>query len=305
MLKKSCFTKRWLQSKYYLLKKHYGQRFGLGSLAVSRTHIVNWFLSPLGQRVLSEEQKIIDALLLKMFGYHLMQLSVLPSVPLFSNTVTGHQFMVEPVSSIALALVDKSMLSVNAHFEYLPIDADVIDVAIVHHALDFSTHPHQLLREATRTLIPNGHIILVGFNPFSLLGLGHSIARLLSRSYIYRRQRLPVSRLKDWFEVLDLELVYSQQGYHGLPLHRYDSARLNRILKWVLPFWGGFYVLVLRKNIASMTMLQSKWKRKSVLPVWQKSVVTQSSHTNNNHTHTNDNSHHQKLATPPRDNNTQ
>jgi SAM-dependent methyltransferase len=282
-------NKQWLEKKYCLLKKCYGRRFGLRSLAVSRSHVVGWFSSPLGQRVLSEEQKIVDELLPEMFGYHLMQLGVLPNKPLFSSSATGHQFMIEPLieqlpeplKDVTKSVSENMGSSVNAHFEQLPIDADVIDVAIVHHALDFSTHPHQLLREVTRTLIPNGHIVLMGFNPFSLLGVGHTIARLLSRSYIYRRQRLPVSRLKDWFEVLGLELVYSRQGYHGLPLNRHYSDRLNRIVKWVLPFWGGVYVLVLRKNITPMTMIQSKWKKRSVLPVWRKGVVTQSTHTMN------------------------
>jgi SAM-dependent methyltransferase len=281
-------NKKGFKKKYCLLKKLYGRRFGLRSLAVSRPHIVSWFSSTLGQRVLSEEQKIVDDLLPEMFGYHLMQLSVLPNKPLFLSSATGHQFMIEPsIESLIEPLkgitksADENMnSSVNAHFEQLPIEADVIDVAIVHHALDFSTHPHQLLREVTRTLIPHGHIVLVGFNPFSLLGIGHAIARLFSRSYTYRRQRLPVARLKDWFEVLDLELVYSRQVYHGLPLNRYYSDRLNRILKWVLPFWGGCYVLALRKNITPMSMIQSKWKRKSVLPVWRKGVVTQSTHAN-------------------------
>jgi ubiquinone/menaquinone biosynthesis C-methylase UbiE len=273
-------VKQWLEQKQRWIKKCLGRRFGLRSLTVSQTQIAEWFASALGQRVLAEEQQYIDELLPEMFGYHLMQLGVLPISSLFSASSTGHQFVIEPCGLICNNESDnnkKSVSSLIAQFEQLPIDADVIDVALLHHALDFSTHPHQLLREVTRVLIPSGHIVLVGFNPFSLLGFGHSIARLFSNSDIYKRQHLPISRLDDWFEVLDLELVYNRRGYYGLPLNRYCSIRINRWLKMLMPVIGGFYVLVLRKNITPMTKIQTKWKKRSVLPVWRKGVATHSS----------------------------
>ena len=284
-------AKKWFEKKQQRMTERLSRRFGMRSLAFSQTQIANWFTSLLGQRVLAEEQQCIDALLPEMFGYHLMQLSVLPASNLFTASSTGYQFTVNPCDPRCDSASgnefrkepDKesdekiSTSSLIAHFEQLPIDADVIDVALLHHALDYSTHPHQLLREVTRVLIPNGHVVLVGFNPFSLLGIGHSIARLFSKADIYKRQHLPVSRLKDWFEVLDLELVYSRRGYYGLPLNRYYSSRMDRWLGLLLPFLGGFYVLVLRKNITPMTKIQTKWKRRSVLPVWRKGVATHSS----------------------------
>jgi SAM-dependent methyltransferase len=283
-------AKKWFEKKQQWMTERLNRRFGMCSLAFSQAQIANWFTSVLGQRVLAEEQQCIDVLLPEMFGYHLMQLSVLPGLNLFSASSTGYQFTVNPCESLCAAAGNEfrkesdkdsdekiSTSSLIAHFEQLPIDADVIDVALLHHALDYSTHPHQLLREVTRALIPNGHVVLVGFNPFSLLGVGHSLARLFSRSDIYKRQHLPISRLKDWFEVLDLELVYSRRGYYGLPFNGYYSPRVNRWLGLLLPLIGGFYVLVLRKNITPMTKIQTKWKRRSVLPAWRKGVATHSS----------------------------
>ncbi|MGS2718709.1 class I SAM-dependent methyltransferase [Eionea flava] len=253
------------------------KRFRLRSLKISRSVIARWFMSPLGLQVLLEEQQVLDSVLPEMFGYHLMQLSVLPDTILHHQSPTGHQFRIEPVCRNGIKHSHRTHASYTvADFEHLPVDMEVIDVAIIHHALEYSTHPHQLLREVTRTLIPNGHIVLIGFNPYSLLGLRHAVGRLFSRSLVYRRQRLPVSRLRDWFEVLDLEIVHSQSCAFGLPFHRYCSnRRLNRWLQYVLPFWGGCYVLVLRKNITPMTMIKSSWKKQSVLPSWRKGVAAQ------------------------------
>lgn len=282
-------TVKGIKQYYQYWQARIANRFRLRALKISRSVIARWFTSPLGRQVLLEEQQVLDDLLPEMFGYHLMQLSVLPNTILHHQSTTGHQFRIEPVCSNEIsntndAVGKNSSTSTSytvADFEHLPIDMEVIDVAIVHHALEFSTHPHQLLREVTRTLIPNGHIVLIGFNPYSLLGLRHAIGRLFSRSLVYRRQRLPVSRLRDWFEVLDLEIVHSQQCVFGLPLHQYcTSKRLNRWLQHVLPFWGGCYVLILRKNITPMTMIKSSWKKNPVLPTWRKGVAVQT-HQNN------------------------
>jgi SAM-dependent methyltransferase len=39
------------------------------------------------------------------------------------------------------------------------------------HALEFHDDPHQILREVERVLIPEGELIITGFNPISIWGL--------------------------------------------------------------------------------------------------------------------------------------
>jgi SAM-dependent methyltransferase len=38
------------------------------------------------------------------------------------------------------------------------------------HVLEFSDNPHQVLREVSRILMPEGHVVVSGFNPWSLWG---------------------------------------------------------------------------------------------------------------------------------------
>jgi ubiquinone/menaquinone biosynthesis C-methylase UbiE len=35
------------------------------------------------------------------------------------------------------------------------------------HLLDFTTEPHQVLREVERVLVPEGRLLMTGFNPVS------------------------------------------------------------------------------------------------------------------------------------------
>jgi SAM-dependent methyltransferase len=268
--------KEWLEKHKNKLSQCYDNCFGVKPINISQADIETWFASPLGQRIIAQEKGCIDTLLPKMFGYHLMQLSVLGNINLFEASSTSHQFSVMPFDHRHALSTPTSVSTIAAEFESLPIETDSIDVTLLHHALDFSFNPHLLLKEAARTIIPNGHIVIVGFNPYSLLGLESPMACLLSSSHFYRRHQLRVARLKDWCKVLELEMVYQHQGYYGLPSNKYYSSILETVGKRLLPFMGGFYLLVLRKNITPMTRIQKKWKKRKGLPNWRKGIVSSS-----------------------------
>ncbi len=288
----------WLKTQQGLLTKRFNDCFGVSPIIDSQVDIESWFASPLGQRVLQQQQQYLDHLLEDMFGYHLMQLSVINNVCLFSQSPTSHQFRVnakipENLSDREVADSQNSKTSnINAvaAFENLPIDSDSIDVALLHHALDYSPTPHQLLREAARVIIPNGHIILVGFNPHSFFGVTHPLACFLSNSRAYRHHHLRIGRLQDWFKVLELELVYSQRGYYGLPVDRHHFPILESVAQKICPSLGGFYILVVRKNVTPMTMIKTQWKKKRVLPKWRTSTVSSSSRESSSRYHQHSNS---------------
>jgi SAM-dependent methyltransferase len=294
--------KHWLKQKVAVLHQCYHKHFGVRPLSVSQADISAWFTTALGQRLLAEEQQYIDALLSEMFGYHLMSMSVLPQSSLIKASPTSYQFSVSPIMDMSGNDIDEPIAAmgsdkkrkrktsiVQANFEDLPIESQSIDVALLHHVLDFSSNPHQLLREVTRTLMPNGHIVLVGFNPWSALGLRRALSCVISSSHFYRQHHLQVSRLNDWCKVLELELVYSDKGHYGLPFDRCGSSSVERMVttlgKNIYPYFGGFYVLVLRKNVTPVRMIKSSWKKRKVLPKWKRGLATSVSSSSVSSTH--------------------
>ncbi len=38
------------------------------------------------------------------------------------------------------------------------------------HVLEFAAEPHRILREVERVLVPEGQVVIAGFNPLSLWG---------------------------------------------------------------------------------------------------------------------------------------
>ena len=61
-------------------------------------------------------------------------------------------------------------VSLTCDFTELPFASHSLDLVVLPHVLEFSTDPHQVLREVERVLIPEGQVIICGFNPTSLWG---------------------------------------------------------------------------------------------------------------------------------------
>jgi ubiquinone/menaquinone biosynthesis C-methylase UbiE len=48
---------------------------------------------------------------------------------------------------------------------------------VLPHTLEFSADPHHVLREVERVLVPEGRVVISGFNPASLWGLRQGRSR--------------------------------------------------------------------------------------------------------------------------------
>ncbi|MBK51540.1 MAG: SAM-dependent methyltransferase [Gammaproteobacteria bacterium] len=217
--------------------------------------IGRWFRSPQGQSVWAAEKAITEQLIARLFGYHILQIGCHEEFSLVENSPVGHKVMFRPAYA-------KGSTNPVALGEELPVANDIVDVVVLHHALDFTEQTHRLLREATRVLRPGGHMLIVGFNPASLWG----ICRLL-RS----RQRVPWNgkfisrgRLSDWLQLLNLQLESSALGLYSPPTSIAKvltyASRIEKLgTKIQLPF-GGVYILQCVKQITPITPIVPRWR---------------------------------------------
>jgi SAM-dependent methyltransferase len=247
------------------IQRQLHSRFGVLPLNESQEDIQAWFAQDLGQRILADEQKCLDSIMPEMYGYHLMQLSVLNNVVLSQQSPVTHHF--------SLGLQQAQAAGALADFQHLPIEAESIDVAILHHVLDYSPNPHQLLRETARSIIPNGNIIIIGFNPFTGLSLKKQFGRVFIRSAHWRYQNLRSSRLIDWLRVLDFEPMVLRHGYYGMPFNRGYRQGYDKFFSKMLPSSGAFYMIVARKSVIPMTLIKQPWKKSKRMPVWAKGTA--------------------------------
>ncbi|MBV1879444.1 MAG: methyltransferase domain-containing protein [Pseudomonadales bacterium] len=224
--------------------------------------MAQWFESNLGTQVFNAQQAIMDQLLPGYFGYHLCQLSVQPR-SLFDSSPIHHKFVMRQ-PELAVNTTDPQGFISDA--ENLPFENDSIDVLLLHHLLDFSPAPQQLLREIARISLPMGHVVIVGFNPFSLWGAVKAVGGRRNKSP-WNGNFIRPGRLMDWLNLLNFKIDRAQYCIYGLPL---NSAGVNlsagypqglsRDANW--PF-GAVYVIVARKQVGTMTPIKPAWKERS------------------------------------------
>jgi SAM-dependent methyltransferase len=105
-----------------------------------------------------------DALVADIFGYNAVQLGAPEFDFLRANRMpfrfTGRQRRVQ----------------VETDYTALPFAAASLDLVVLPHVLEFASNPHQVLREVERVLVPEGQVVIAGFNPLSLFGLRRRLA---------------------------------------------------------------------------------------------------------------------------------
>lgn len=223
----------------------------------SRVALESWFDSELGRHVLEFERRLLDRKLPGLFGFHLMQLGISRQTMLFESSVIRHKF--------ALAGAPGAPgVSALAEPEQLPIESDSVDVVILHHALEFSENPHQLLREAARVTVPHGSLLIVGFNPWSAFGVRALIGRRFGHP-VWGSRLLGARRIADWLALLDFALDSTQYGFHSLPVNHAGVlqrfAGLDRLgERWSLP-WGSIYVIHACKQVSPLIPLRQPRRR--------------------------------------------
>lgn len=213
-----------------------------------------WFESELGRELLVAENRLLGHILPDLFGYHALQLGqVVPANLLLSSRIRHR--IVADTAPIAV----EGLSPLAAKPDSLPLAGDSVDVVVMHHLLDVCTNPHAVLREACRVLLPEGHVVIVGFNPWSLWGLWR-LFRLPWMGTPWLRRILAPQRLTDWLSLLDFEVVGVESAYFLPPV---DAAVVRRRFDWLEPvgtrYWsqgGAAYAVLARKRVACLTPLR-------------------------------------------------
>lgn len=209
----------------------------------------DWLETPQGQYVLHWEQAQYDLLVADIFGFKAVQLG-LPQ----------HDFLRANRMPFRVSCDDhfpaRAKLLTKPHF--LPFANASVDLVILPHVLEFDAAPHQILREVERVLVPEGQVVVTGFNPFSLWGARRKFSRATAPPP-WCGQYLSVLRLKDWFALLGFETHAGSFGCYALPvtrekwLQRWHFMELAGNRWW--PYAGGTYIIQAIKRVHGMRLI--------------------------------------------------
>lgn len=217
-----------------------------------------WFKTALGQRLLAAEIAALQSLLPNLFGYHLLQISMIGQGSLLTNSRIGHRFFL--TDTLLEAPVHST---VYGHMDALPFASESIDVVVLPHVLEFQENPHAVLREIERVLAPEGYLILLGFNPISLWGLWRWLFAW-RKTAPWNGDFLTALRIKDWLALLSFDLEEQSTFFFAPPFQRnYLTAHsidflelLGSRIGWN---FGAIYLLVAKKRCINLTPLTLQW----------------------------------------------
>ena len=214
-----------------------------------------WLESPQGRYVMAWEQATIDAVVADLFGYNAIQLGLPQRDLLAENRI--------PLRQVA---DDSGQVDVFCDLRQLPFAAHSIDLVVMPHVLEFHADPHQILREVERILIPEGQVIIIGFNPLSLWGVKRKFDR--SGEFPWNGSYLSLNRLKDWLKLLGFEVDRGNLGCYIPPVEQLKWVQGWKIIETAGNRWwnfsGGVYVLRAIKRVHGMHLITPNWRNNSV-----------------------------------------
>lgn len=227
-----------------------------------------WLETEQGQYVRRWVEQRHEQLVADIFGFNAVQIG-LPQLDLLAANRMPFRFHVaERVEARACMAIE---------LDDLPFANASLDLVVLPHVLEFAAHPHQVLREVERVLVPEGSVLVTGFNPFSLWGMRRRLGN--QQMPPWRGRYLSVPRLKDWFSLLGFETHSGCFGCYAPPweqdkwLQRFHFMEDAGDRWW--PFAGGVYMLQGIKRVQGMRLITPKWKErraaaKALAPIVQR-----------------------------------
>jgi len=214
----------------------------------------DWLQTPQGRYLQQWEQTHFDLMVADIFGYNAVQIG-LPAVDLLRNNRMPFRICCTHPGSGG---------QVVAQPHALPFESGSVDLLLLPHVLEFDAHPHQVLREVARVLVPEGSVIISGFNPYSLWGMRRLMAGRQAQQHPWCGQYLSVRRMKDWFALLDLEPSGGVFGCYTPPVSQdvwlQRWAFMDRAGDRWWPIFGAGYLLHAVKRVTGMRLITPKWK---------------------------------------------
>ena len=240
-----------------------------------------WLETPPGQYLLAWEQAQLDRVVSDVFGFHALQVG-LPELDALRANRMPHRWVALDAGHAPPDPTKRA--AVFAHGDALPFAERSLDLVVLPHTLELARDPHRTLAEVERVLMPEGRVVILGFNAASLWGLRQRLGRMQRLAGAKPASFLPQPgefigywRLRDWLRLLSFEVEGGRFGAYrpALGSQRWLDrfAWMDRIGDRWWPVFGAVYMVVAVKRVRGMRLVGLA-KRERTKAVAAPAVVT-------------------------------
>jgi SAM-dependent methyltransferase len=229
--------------------------------------LYQWLNASPGRELVERESRCVSDLLDGLFGYYVLQVGWPRAfADCVAHSRIRHHITLEegfPGGGAGNTLIGSELA--------FPVAGDSIDVVFLPHVLEFSADPHQVLRETERVLIPEGRLIVLGFNPLSSWGLWRLLRRR-SGQVPWCGNFITPLRIADWLSLLGFDIEEQRPLMFLPPSSRASLLRRLQPLepigqRW-LSMFSAAYAIRAVKRVSTLTPVRPSWKssRSRLLP---------------------------------------
>lgn len=223
-----------------------------------------WFDTPAGAYARAWELARLDELTADIFGYNAVQVG-LPQIDTLAANRMPNRWITDHQAPVGSGSSTRQVVVVH-DFAELPFATQSLDLVVLPHVLEFAPEPHQVLREVERVLIPEGQVIVCGFNPISMWGMRQAAGRMTGAHFLpLHGEFISVPRLKDWLKLLNMEINRGHFGGYAPPcmtdkwLHRFAFLEKAGNRWW--PYLGALYIVQAIKRVKGMRLIGPAWQK--------------------------------------------
>jgi len=240
-----------------------------------RSSFSGWLSTSQGAYVLDWELAQFDSAVDDVFGFRAVQIG-LPEVDFLRQNRIPYRFTLalEPGASLAADPLQ------------IPLASQSVDLVVLPHVLEGHHNPHDVLREVERVLMPEGQVVISGFNTASLWRVRQLFASRHNGAP-WDAKFIGLLRLREWLRVLGFELNGGKFGCYAPPfrneiwLKRFDFMEKAGARWW--PVTGGVYVVRAVKRVHGMRIVTPAWRqerarRRALAPVSQRTQGSSHQH---------------------------
>ncbi|MCY4051027.1 MAG: methyltransferase domain-containing protein [Gammaproteobacteria bacterium] len=231
-----------------------------------------WLKSPVGKSVIQAETATFSELV--PLGFYARSLQIgMPEVHFLEGIESRERYIVTEDGPSVIThdgsnrKQDRKIRYMIARPFALPFPERSQNLIVLPHTIDHCENPHDVLREVNEILEPEGCLVIIGFNIFSIYGCIHSLLRKSDRMP-WNGKFYSTGRVQDWLLLLGYDLIGARMIIYRPPI---NSERYQNKMKFLekagnrwWPGLGGVYIIVGKKREMTLTLnrkLSSAWTK--------------------------------------------